>query len=75
MDRNEIINVLKDFIDGNIQANQLSNTIDEWLFELRQTPDLSEDQRLLSTLELYLHEAEEGYRSLGEVNELVLSVI
>jgi len=75
MDQAKVVNVLKDFIAGRIQANELGDIIDDWLFELRQTPDLSDEQRLLSTLELYLHEVQEGYRSWDEVNELVLSVI
>ena len=75
MDRSEVINVLKDFISGSIQAEDLNKVIDDWLFELRREPDLTSDQELLSNLELYIHEAQEGYRSWDELHEFILSVI
>lgn len=75
MDRIEVVNVLKDFISGSIQAEDLNKVIADWLFELRREPDLTSDQELLSNLELYIHEAQEGYRSWDELHEFILSVI
>lgn len=75
MDRIEVVNVLKDFISGSIQAEDLNKVIDDWLFELRREPDLTSDQELLSNLELYIHEAQEGYRSWDELHDFTLSVI
>jgi len=75
MEQAKIIEMLKDLISGNIQIDELSEIIDEWLFDLRQKPDLTPEQELLSNLELYMHEAEEGYRSWDELYEYVLSII
>ncbi len=75
MDRIEVVNVLKDFISGSIQAEDLNKVIDDWLFELRREPDLTSDQELLSNLELYIHEAQEGYRSWDELYNFVFSII
>ena len=75
MDRIEIVNVLKNFISGSIQVEDLNSAIDDWLFELRREPDLTSDQELLSNLELYIHEAQEGYRSWDELHDFTLSVI
>lgn len=75
MDRIKVIGVLKKFISGSIQTTDLNEFIDDWLFELRREPELTSDQELLSNLELYLHEAQEGYRSWDELYDLVLSII
>jgi len=71
----EIIDELKSFIAGNIRITDLNELIDDWLFELRGKPGLTSDQELLSSLELYLHEAREGYRSWDELRDLVVSII
>ena len=75
MDRNKIIDVLKNFISGQIQVGDLYKVIDDWLYELRRDPDLTPDQELLSKLELYLHEAQEGYRAWEELYDLAVSII
>lgn len=75
MVRKEVIDALNDFISGSLDIKDLSDLIDEWLFELRREPDLTNDQELLSSLELYLHEAQEGYRSWDEFRDLVFSII
>ena len=75
MEQARIIELLKDFLSGNIQIDKLCETVDEWLFDLRQKPNLTPEQELLSNLELYIHEAREGYRSLDELYEYMLSVI
>ncbi len=75
MDRTEIVNVLKDFISGNLQIEYLNEVIDDWLYELRRDPDITPDQELLSKLELYLHEAQEGYRAWEELYDLIVFVI
>jgi hypothetical protein len=75
MEKAKIMEILKNLISGNIQIDELSEMIDEWLFNLRQKPDLTPEQELLSTLELYIHEAEEGYRSLNELYEYIMSII
>ena len=75
MERARIIELLKDFLSSNIQIDELSEMVDEWLFDLRQKPESTPEQELLSNLELYIHEAREGYRSWDELYEYVLSII
>lgn len=75
MKKSIIVDKLNDFISGIIDAEDLAETIDERLFKLRQKPDVTPEQELLSNLELYIHEAKEGYRSWDELYEYVLSII
>jgi hypothetical protein len=75
MDRSNIIEILKSLMSGNVSLDELSETIDEWLFTLRQKPDLTPEQEMLSVLELYIHEVKEGYRSLDELYEYVLFIL
>ncbi len=75
MEQAKIVEILKEFISGNIQLVTLSEIVDECLFNLRQKPDLTPEQELLSTLELYIHEIAEGYRSSNELYEFVMSII
>lgn len=70
-----IVDKIKEFISGGIDLNNLSELIDESLFELRQKPGLTPEQENLSNLELYIHEAEEGYRSWDELYEFMLIMI
>ena len=71
----EIVDKLKEFISGSIDLENLSEVIDERLFELRQKPELTPEQEILSNLELYVHEAKEGYRSWDELYEFMLTII
>lgn len=75
MEKGKIIEKLKDVLSGNMQIGDLSETIDERLFDLRQKPGLTPEQELLSNLELYIHEAKEGYRSWDELYEYMYSII
>ena len=75
MQEAEIKEKLVDFLSGNIQLDELNEVIDERLFELRQEPDLTDEQEILSTLELIIHETEEGFRSLDELYASIMNVI
>jgi len=75
MQETEIKEKLINFLSGNIQLDELNEVIDERLFELRQKPDLTDEQELLSTLELIIHETEEGFRSSEELFATIMSVI
>ena len=75
MQEAEIKDKLMDFIAGNIQLDELTEDIDERLFELRQKPDLTGEQEILSNLELIIHETEEGFRSLDELYATIMNVI
>lgn len=77
MIRQEIIQALRDFASGRRSIGDLDSDLYLWLSELRQKPtlgDLPDEQEFLSTLELYVHEAQEGYRSLDEVYSLIKSI-
>jgi hypothetical protein len=75
MEKLNITEKLNEFITGVIDIENLSDIIDDRLFELRQKPELTEEQELLSNLELYIHEAREGYRSWDEIYGYILSEI
>ena len=75
MQESEIKEKLIDFLSGNIRLDELTEVIDDWLFELRQEPDLTHEQEILSNLELIIHETQEGFRSLGELFTTIMSVI
>lgn len=75
MSSNRLMDALKKFKLGDIKLEDLSDIIEDMLFSLRQSPELSPDQELLSELELFIHEAYEGYRSWDELYELVSSII
>ena len=70
----EIKEKLINFLSGNIQIDELNEVIDNRLFELRQEPNLTDEQELLSTLELIIHETEEGFRSLDELYATIMNV-
>ena len=75
MKKFKIVDELNDLISGAIDVKALTAVVEERLFKLRQKPDLTPEQELLSSLELYIHEAEEGYRSWDELYEYALSII
>jgi len=75
MNEFNIDNLMKEFISGDIDIENLSEVIDERLFILRQKPEITSEQELLSNLELYIHEAKEGYRSWDDLNVFILSII
>ena len=66
---------LREFMGGRLSLKQLREFIDDRLFELRQTPDMTEERELLSYLELIIHECSEGLRSDVELFERIRLVI
>jgi len=71
----DIDNILKEFILGDMDIENLSEVIDERLFTLRQQPEMTSEQERLSTLELFIHEIKEGFRSRDELLEYIRSEI
>lgn len=67
METGQYRRVLERFIAGEIELSKFGQLVEDWLFELRQNPEMTEEKELLSSIELYLHEAEEGQRSESEV--------
>ncbi len=62
---------LREFLAARINLTELKNFIDDRLFELRQTPDVTDEQAILSNLELVIHESAEGMRSEVELYEAI----
>jgi len=75
MKTGQYIRTLAEFATGEIEMLDFRQLIEERLFELRQSPEMTEEKSLLSSIELYLHEAEEGIRAESEVYAQVQSVL
>lgn len=75
MEAGEYLRILAEFITGDINVSQLREYIEERLFELRRKPETTEERELLSSVELCLHEFDEGYRDLFEVYSHVQSIL
>ena len=67
MEVGEYIRAMAEFITGEIELPSFKQLVEERLFELRQNPEITDEKRFLSSIELYLHEAEEGLREKNEV--------
>lgn len=63
----QYIRRLAEFITGEIGLPEFKKLVEERLFELRQNPEMMDEKSDLSSIELYLHEAEEGLRNESEV--------
>ena len=67
MEVGEYIRKMAEFIAGEIDLPKFKQIVEERVFELRQNPEVNDEKRFLSGIELYLHEAEEGLRDKNEV--------
>ena len=68
--------MIKLYAKGEINLQQLSDFIDERLFDLRQDPtSMTEEQTTLSGIELIICEVNDGYRTKGELDEFIKSLI
>ena len=75
MKEDKIREFLKNFLSGNLELGELSDVIDDRLCDLRQKPDLTPEQEILSNLELVIHETQEGFRSFDELLKTIMSAI
>jgi len=71
----EYIRTLAEFVTGGIELPKFRQVVEERLCELRQNPEMTSEKRVLSSVELHLHEAEEGQRSESEVYAHVESLL
>jgi hypothetical protein len=72
----EYIEVIKQFADGKISIKELTDFVDERLFNLRQNPEsMTDEQKVLSHIELLLSEIEDGFRSGAELKEYITSLV
>ena len=62
----EYMKALTRFTKGQASFEEMDGALSERLAQLRETPEVSEEQRLLSSLELALEESREGSLTPGE---------
>ena len=67
MKAGQYIRTLAEFVTGEIELPRFRQLVEDRIFELLQKPEMTDEKRILSTIELYLHEAEEGMRDEDEV--------
>ena len=61
------VELLEALISGRIDINEFGQGLSDELFQLRQDTTPTEDMKLLSRIQLYLHEFDEGNRDIHEV--------
>jgi hypothetical protein len=71
----QLIELLSRFTTGELGISEFRDTIDERLFDLRMSPAMSPEKELLSKIQLYLHEIDEGLREKFEVYMLARSIL
>jgi len=64
---NRTIALLESFVSGRVDISEFKRQINDRLFELRQNSAMNQEKKLLSKIQLYLHEADEGSREVREV--------
>ena len=76
MDASDFIELLGSFVSGRSTVSQFRKSVDEAVFELRSDPSRASEQRsLLSTIQLYLHEIEDGLRDKHEVYMVTRTIL
>ena len=61
------VKLLEALLSGCIDIHEFSQGLSDELFQLRQDTTPTEEKTLLSRIQLYLHELEEGNRDIHEV--------
>lgn len=61
------VNLLEALLSGQIGIEEFREGLSDELFQLRQDATLTEEKTLLSRIQLYLHEFDEGNRDIHEV--------
>ncbi len=75
MESGQYIRTLAEFVTGEIELPKFRQIVEDRLFELLQNPEMTDEKRALSSIELYLHEAEEGLRDEAEVYALTQFIL
>ncbi len=63
----KIVDMLVGLLSGESDIEKFDQELSDALFELRQKPTLTDEKRMLSKIQLYLHEFKEGTRDILEV--------
>lgn len=61
------VKLLEALLSGRIGIDEFREGLNDELFQLRQDATLTEEKKLLSRIQLYLHELDEGNRDIHEV--------
>jgi hypothetical protein len=61
------IRKLAEFVTGEINLPELKQFVEDRLFELRQFSEMTDEKRILSSVELFLHEVEEKIRGQSDL--------
>jgi hypothetical protein len=69
------INTLSLFIAGNMSDSKSEKAVDDRLSELRRSPEMNPERRILSTIDLYLHEMNECSRDEAELYGFIRAVL
>ncbi len=75
MKMGQYIKTFAEFVTGEINFSEFKQAVEERLWELRQEPEMTEEKKLLSSVELYLHETSEGLRPDFELYAHVQSIL
>jgi hypothetical protein len=75
MKTGQYVRVLAEFVTGQTTFQEFKQIVDERLVELRAVPQMTEEKKNLSEIELYLHEMEEGERTKFDVYAHVQSLL
>jgi uncharacterized membrane-anchored protein len=75
MKAGQYIRTLAEFVTGEIELLKFRQLVEDRIFELNQKPEMTEEKRVLSSVELHLHEVEEGLRDENEVYAHVQSIL
>ena len=67
MESGQYIRTLAEFVTGEIELPKFRQIVEDRLFGLLKKPEMTDEKRFLSSIELYLHEAEEKLRDESEV--------
>ncbi len=67
MGRGKMISLLTGLLSGRVDISEFQQQLGDVLFELRQDATPNQDKQLLSRIQLYLHEFDEGNRDIHEV--------
>ncbi len=72
---NRTVALLESFVSGRTDIGEFTQQINDRLFELRQNSTMNQEKKLLSKIQLYLHEADEGNRDVSEVYKVIQSAL
>jgi len=74
-DHQLVLKTLALFLSGDISVSELERVVDSRLFELLRNPEMNQEKKVLSIIDLYLHETKEGFRDSAELYALAQAIL